>query len=399
MLLSFALMFFSSPGQTFLVSLFGEHLRADLKLSHGEFGLIYSCATLLSALCLLKTGSLIDRFSVQRVTLSITCGLAFACFCMALSHNVALLFFAIFMLRHFGQGLFSITSTTTMMRYLPEYKGRANAFSKMGFSAAEIAMPSLIVCALMFFNWQMVWVLIGLAVVIVMPIVTSVASPALRAKIGDANALNVNEGSQDRSWTMSEVLRDPVFYLLIPALVAQPMLHTGFLFHQIPLVVEKGWPLTSWAVFYSLFAITSVLSLIATGYVVDRIEGSIKLIPFSLLPAAAALTLLSQYHALPTAAFFLLLMGFTSGMQAAISAPFLAERYGTLHYASIRSFVHFLLILMTAVAPILFGYLIDHGTKISEIASYAVVYCVVSIGASAAGVKLIKRGPNSFETK
>ena len=41
----FTLTFFSSFGQTFFVSLFGADVRAEFRLSHGEFGSIYSLAT------------------------------------------------------------------------------------------------------------------------------------------------------------------------------------------------------------------------------------------------------------------------------------------------------------------------------------------------------------------
>ena len=41
---------FSAYGQTFFVSLFGAELRAEHHLSHGDFGGLYSVATLASGL-------------------------------------------------------------------------------------------------------------------------------------------------------------------------------------------------------------------------------------------------------------------------------------------------------------------------------------------------------------
>ncbi len=41
--------FWSSSGQTFLISLFSGEIRAELALSDGEFAGIYSLATLTSA--------------------------------------------------------------------------------------------------------------------------------------------------------------------------------------------------------------------------------------------------------------------------------------------------------------------------------------------------------------
>ncbi|NNE44207.1 MAG: MFS transporter, partial [Gemmatimonadetes bacterium] len=43
----FALTLFSNFGQTFLIALFGDDIRAEFSLTHGRFGMLYSGATLL----------------------------------------------------------------------------------------------------------------------------------------------------------------------------------------------------------------------------------------------------------------------------------------------------------------------------------------------------------------
>ncbi len=65
--LSFGLLvaFWSSPGQTYLISLYSDDFRQELGLSHGGFGAIYTAATLLSAAILLKAGPLIDRLRLR----------------------------------------------------------------------------------------------------------------------------------------------------------------------------------------------------------------------------------------------------------------------------------------------------------------------------------------------
>ena len=55
------LMFWTSPGQTYLISLFGDQLRHDFGLSHGDFGSIYTLATIASAAILWSAGRLVDR--------------------------------------------------------------------------------------------------------------------------------------------------------------------------------------------------------------------------------------------------------------------------------------------------------------------------------------------------
>ena len=52
----FATAFFSAFGQTFFIAVFGGELRAEFGLSHGEFGSVYSLATVASGATLIWAG-------------------------------------------------------------------------------------------------------------------------------------------------------------------------------------------------------------------------------------------------------------------------------------------------------------------------------------------------------
>ena len=85
LLFGFLMMFFSSPGQTYFIALFSGEIRQDLLLSHGEFGAVYSAATLGSALILLWSGTLLDRIALPKFSIGLVVCLALACLVMATS--------------------------------------------------------------------------------------------------------------------------------------------------------------------------------------------------------------------------------------------------------------------------------------------------------------------------
>jgi nitrate/nitrite transporter NarK len=116
LLFGFVMMFATSPGQTYFIALFSGEIRADLSLSHGEFGSIYSIATLSSAFVLLWTGVLVDHIDLRRFSRYVVIGLAIACLSLAFSQNVVMLVIAIFLLRQLGQGLMYMTTSTAMVR-------------------------------------------------------------------------------------------------------------------------------------------------------------------------------------------------------------------------------------------------------------------------------------------
>ena len=61
----FLIVFFASYGQTFFISIFNSEIRSHYSLSDGEFGLIYSIATILSAVMLISFAKLIDYIDLR----------------------------------------------------------------------------------------------------------------------------------------------------------------------------------------------------------------------------------------------------------------------------------------------------------------------------------------------
>ncbi len=97
--------FFSSFGQTFLISLFAPSFDADLGLSAAAFNGLYSLATLCSAGALPFVGRFIDDIPVRRYALTVACGLGIGCLVMSVIQSAWQLFACLLLLRLTGQGL------------------------------------------------------------------------------------------------------------------------------------------------------------------------------------------------------------------------------------------------------------------------------------------------------
>ena len=83
------LVFCSSIGQTFFISLFSGEIRSEFNLSHGVFGIIYSAATLSSAIVFFWLGKLADQFNLTLlglITLGVLSGFIFNIKCRNTSY-------------------------------------------------------------------------------------------------------------------------------------------------------------------------------------------------------------------------------------------------------------------------------------------------------------------------
>jgi MFS family permease len=371
--------FWSSPGQTFLISLFSGEIRSELALSDGEFAGIYSLATLLSAIVMIWSGSLVDRVNLKRLSIAIVLGLGIGCGMMSLSKSVLTLLISLFLLRQLGQGLMFIVSSTAMVRYLDKHKGKASALASMGYAVAEAIMPGMLVALLLWVGWRQSWQIAGILLVVFMlpAILFLLRSHEQRHR---DYLTQISQHKDDRvsvyrrrQWTRPEVIRDRYFYLFAPGLMSQPLMFTGFIFHQVHLVESKGWPLIGWAALFSIYAMVSVGTKLVTGLLIDR-YGAIRMIPLVALPMGFGLIVLAYSGSLVGGGVFLVLTGITVGFQSTATAPFWSEMYGNQHLGSIKSLGAAAMVFCTALSPIVMGWQIDIGTGMETLAIAGSIY-------------------------
>jgi MFS family permease len=182
-----------------------------------------------------------------------------------------------------------------------------------------------------------------------------------------------------RQWTRAEVVRDRYFYLFAPGLMSQPLMFTGFIFHQVHLVESKGWPLLGWATLFSLYAMVSVATKLITGPLIDR-YGAIRMVPLVALPMGFGLIVLAYASDLVWAGVFLVLTGITVGFQSTVTAPFWSEMYGNKHLGAIKSLGAAAMVFCTAVSPIVIGWQIDIGTSMDTLAIASAIYIFLTSG-------------------
>ena len=388
--------FWSAPGQTFFISLFGQEIRAALALSHSEFGGLYSAATLLSAAVILWSGKFVDSVTAPRLSCIVVAALAMSMLLLATVNHIAVLFVAFFLLRQLGQSLMMLISSTTMLRYLPEMRGKATALSSMGYIGAEAMLPIAVVMLSVILDWRQTLIL--LSVVLCVSIFTFIpillrdfdsrhAAYIERHRI--ANDSGSSESLKDatkatfkvlpqRQWARAEVLRDPRFYLLIPALLAQSLIFTGFIFHQGFILESKGWSWQWWASLFSAYALIALISKLIVGALIDRLS-ALAILPFGLIPLGLGLAVLalgdSVYHAMG----FFIGLGITTGVQTTLSGPVMVELYGDKNLGSIKSVFSSLIVFGTGITPFVMGIFIDRGIQIETLAWYSIIYIVFAI--------------------
>jgi len=364
LLFGFLMMGWSNFGQTFFIALYSAYFRETFALTNTQFGGIYSAVTLASAVCLLYSGKLIDRWRLSVFAGATLIGLALACLVIFMANELWMLALGLFMLRQFGQGLSSHTGMTAISRAYLKNRGRATALVQLGYAGFEGFFPVMAITLMALFGWQQSWLVFGVFLALVaLPLLVFLSrfEPLPKEAAGD-----VSIGSVDRS----HVLRDRRFYLVLPLYVAPPFLLTGMFFHQIVLADERGWSLALLAGAFSLYAGMKIAASLVSGIVVDRIT-ALRALPFSAIPlilAFASLLLPPDTFGIYAPFVYLGLCGLNLGMIGPVSGGLWPELFGTGHLGAIRSLTSPIAIFATAAAPVLFGAVIDAGFDFQAIA-------------------------------
>lgn len=370
----------SGFGQTYFISLFGGELRAELGLSHGGFGGLYSAATLASGLLLFWAGGAADRLDLRALTALVLAGVAAGTVLMATATTAAQLVMAMFLLRFAGQGLMTHMGFTATGRYFHANRGKAVSVAGMGFPLGEALLPPLAVAAVAGVGWRATWGGAAAAVLVVfLPLLLWLlrGHGARRAALDERLAAGGSEAGHGRQWTRAEVVRDPRFYLLLPAVLAAPLAVTALFFHQVHLAEAKGWALSWLAGSFSAFAATHVASLLGVGAWVDRL-GARRLLPVFLLPMAAGLLTVAGFDHPAVAPVYLGLMGLTMGATGTLLGALWPELYGVAHLGAIRAVVQAAMVLSTAVSPAAAGWLLDAGVGMGALATGLAAYLGVA---------------------
>jgi MFS family permease len=375
LLFGFILTFCSSFGQTFFIGIFNPFIRQDLNLTHSEFGLIYSLATLLSGFSLIWIGKKIDDFKIIYFSIFVCLFLAFATFFLTLVTNIILLFFAIYFLRLSGQGLMTHTASTSMAKFFDLNRGKALSISWLGLVAGEGFLPYLIIFIMKFYSWKIVW--LGISIFVLCLVIPFIFFNLRNYVDGttEKSGVKASVNHEIKNWTRSEVLRDLKFYCLLPAVLAPGFLTTGIFINQAYIFESKNWSMLFLAQGFTLYAAFSVIGLAVSGFLIDRFS-AIKVLPFYLIPTMSAYLLVIFSNWTFTPLVMMMLIAMTNGTSAVLLTSTWSEIYGTKHLGGIRSITVSFFVFSTAIAPALFGYLIDHQYSINQIFSMMLGYLV-----------------------
>lgn len=274
----------SGPGQSYLLSLYIDHLVADLQLSRLDVSAVYGAATIAAALALPWVGARADRMTSAAYARAVLALLALAMVGLSLSRALWAVALSFFALRLLGQGAISLGIVTTVVRWFRRYRGRAFAITSVGYSLGEATLPSAVVAAVAAFGWRgSLWALAAAYLLLFAPLVGAVMrerDPEREPRDGapDPEASELSRALQaEASWDPRDALRSPVFWTLLACSCVSPFLLTGMLFHLPAILRSVGWEAAAAPRAFAAYALAGMVCTYLAGFWLERVHSKIGL--------------------------------------------------------------------------------------------------------------------------
>jgi predicted MFS family arabinose efflux permease len=246
----------------------------------------------------------------------------------------------------------------------------------LGFSGGEAVLPGIAVALIAAFGWAGTWRTAALVAIASLSIGWLLGF-LLKPRESDMVDADLKRDPQEAGPRWIDTLRDWRFIVLIPTMIGYPAIMTAYLFHQRFIAEAKGWPVELLATGITLFALVSVAVTMTAGALVDRF-GAVRLSHFYLVGMILASFVLVTVSGPFVPLLFFGLIGLTTGCTNVVISAVLAEIYGTRHLGKIRALAGAIMVIASALGPVVAGPLFDRGVGVDVVALGYAAYLIAA---------------------
>jgi len=359
--------FISGPGQTHSVSVFVEPMKDSLSLSSGMISAIYTAGTLTAAGTVFFLGLILDKLGSRVVLSGASVVFGLAVIAMSQVQNETQLYFAIVVLRTFGQGAMILIPPTLLAIWFVRKRGQVMAIAGLGIVASQAIFPPLNSFLINRYDWRDAWLILGIAILMVLVIPSIILvrrSPESMGLSPDGDVPDVQRLSgvktlDEPQWTLKQALRTRTLWFLVIANLSIPICFNALIFHNESIIVGRGLDPSLAALVLSTMAPLVLLGNVAAGLLCDRIPSRFVL---AIGQATMGLSILWALFILsdPWQAFIYGgLIGLAIGINMTTNNVIWANYFGRAHLGSIRGMATTAMVASSAIGPLPFGVLSD----------------------------------------
>lgn len=360
--------FATSPGQTYMVSVFNPSFREALSLSLSQLTGAYMLGTILASIPQPYIGYWSDRVGIRRMLILVVVLFSLACVFISQVNSLFMLTLAFFFLRLFGQGALELLSTNMLPMWFRERLGKVAGIKNVVGRLLIGSVPIGVLAIIKQVGWRGTYMLAGAVVLGVMLPVALFIYVGRPEDIGEEiegvdspqEPVNVKlrTSAPVKDFTLKEAMESRAYWILVLSWIAWAAIATAITFNLLPIFTELGLSEEAAAGMFSLLMIASAIFQILGGALADSVDlkwlvsGALGL--YSL--AVGALILMPPTMAIMA---YTLTLGIGQGLFGGLGNTVWVRYFGRTHLGKIRGSVWTASVAGSSIGPFLMGLAFD----------------------------------------
>ena len=382
--------FFTSPGQTYMVSVFNPSLREAFNLSLSQLTGAYMFGTILASLPQSYIGQWADRIGIRRMLFLIVGLFSLACVFISRVGSLSMLFLAFFFLRVFGQGALELLSVNMLPMWFRNRLGTVSGIKNVAVNLMIGLVPVSILALIGQVGWRTTYVLVGASVILILlPVVYFfyINRPEeIGQRIDGASMLQAQatlaESQPESEFTLKRAMHTRSYWILTLSWFAWAAIATAITFNLLPIFTTKGLTEQQAAASFTILMVSSAIFQIISGVIADRLplrwmaSGALGL--YSL-----AIVALIYVPSGSVVLVYALVLGMAQGLFGGLGNTVWVRYYGRQHLGKIRGSVWTAAVAGSSIGPFLMGVSFDQS---GNFFNSLIVIAVVLMGLAIAGL-------------
>ena len=351
-----ALIVSNGPVLLFTFGVFLRPVSEQYGWSRGTMSLGLTTGLILSGLATPLIGLLIDRWSIQRVTLgAIT--LFSACFALLslVPANIAA-FVALYSVAGLiSSGQAPLPYAKAISGWFDESRGLALGIAMAGVGVGIAVIPQLARALMNAFGWRETYALLGaLTWLIAFPAVLFlVKDPAIHQTIRGAAAAR-----RQRQRAPSMLHNREFWLIIVPSFLVVTAVN-GISAHLVALLVDKGVPAGAAAAPLATVGLATIAGRLVSGYLLDRLFAPHVAAAIFLLPVVGIAILLGGALSSAYIHVAAICIGFALGAEVDIIGFLVGRYFGLAHYGQIYGYMFAAFTIGSGIGPFIMGLSFD----------------------------------------
>jgi MFS family permease len=362
-LLSALTYFFSSPGQTYSISVFNTIYETELEYTKTMLSTGYSIATTISGFLLVFMGKMIDKYGQRRMLITVSLCLVFATFFSSFVSTIFMIYLSFFILRYFGQGSMTLIPNSLVPQWFEKRRAFAFSMAALGGFLGTFLVPRLNLYLIESFGWQNAWrIWSGSLLFIFLPLVILFLynkpedlGISMENQISDLSISDQLDIINLESWNLKEAMKSKVFWFLGIMSMIVPMFTTGVTFHIYSILGERNVDQTSASWIIGFIAFPILIMPLISRVLIDKIKSKMIFIMTQSMILLSMFMLLLWVNNITTALIFILFYGSAVAISSVTLNTVWSNYYGRKYQGSIRGLTTLFMVIGSALGPLPFG--------------------------------------------